>query len=73
MSRELSKDGEEKDDEYTYRKEDGKPENMNYRKRYFYQMNFDIEFPFHDDTVYLAYSRPYPYSEILTRMFEFEK
>ena len=35
-------------------------------------MNFEIEFPYNSDTVYLAYSRPYPYSEIITRMFEFE-
>lgn len=43
------------------------------RKRYFYQMNFEIEFPHSDDTVYLAYSRPYSYSQIIAHMFEIEK
>ena len=32
------------------------------RKRYFYQMNFELEFPYSNDTVYLAYSQPYPYT-----------
>lgn len=43
------------------------------RKRYFYQMNFEIEFPYRDDTVYLAYSRPYPYSQIIAHMFKAEE
>ena len=41
-------------------------------KRYFFQMNFELEFPHEDDTVYLAYSRPYPYSEIIAHMFDVE-
>ena len=36
-------------------------------------MNFELEFPYPDDTVYLAYSRPYPYSRIIAHMFEIEK
>ena len=36
-------------------------------------MTFDLEFPYKDDTVYLAYSRPYPYSKILASMFEQEE
>lgn len=28
-------------------------------KRYFYQMNFELEFLDEDDTIHLAYSRPY--------------
>ena len=36
-------------------------------------MNFEIEFPFPEDTVYLAYSRPYPYSQILAHMFHQEE
>ena len=43
------------------------------RKRWFYQMNFELEFPYSDDTVYLAYSRPYPYSKILAEMFSVEE
>jgi len=35
-------------------------------------MNFELEFPHADDTVYLAYSRPYPYSKIISHMFEVE-
>ena len=35
-------------------------------------MDFEIEFPYDDDTVWLAYSRPYPYSEIIAHMFEVE-
>ena len=31
-------------------------------KRYFFQMNFEMHFPFEDDTIFLAYSRPYQYS-----------
>ena len=42
-------------------------------KRFFYQMNFDLDFPYEDDTVYIAYSVPYQYSKIIARMFEFEK
>ena len=42
------------------------------RKRYFYQMNFELEFPYANDTVYLAYSQPYTYSQILAHMFEIE-
>ena len=42
------------------------------KKRYFYQMNFELEFEHEEDTVYLAYSRPYPYSEILAKMFQTE-
>ena len=41
-------------------------------RRSFYQLNFEIEFPYEDDTVYIAYSRPYPYSQIITHMFETE-
>ena len=41
-------------------------------KRFFYQMNFDIEFPYEDDTVYLAYSVPYQYSKIIAHMFHNE-
>ena len=36
-------------------------------------MTFDLEFPYKDDTVYLAYSRPYPYSKILAAMFDQEE
>ena len=36
-------------------------------------MNFELEFPYEDDTVYIAYSRPYPYSQIIAHMFETEK
>ena len=36
-------------------------------------MNFDIEFPYNDDTVYLAYSRPYTYTKILAEMFSIEE
>ena len=43
------------------------------RKRYFYQMDFTLEFPFNDDTVYIAYSRPYPYSKVLASMFAIEE
>lgn len=43
------------------------------RKRFFYQMNFDIEFPYADDTIYLAYSRPYTYTKILAHMFDTER
>lgn len=35
-------------------------------------MNFEVEFPFDDDTIYLAYSRPYPYSEIIAHMLSVE-
>ena len=42
------------------------------RKRYFYQINFEIEFPYPDDTVYLAYSQPFPYSKIIAHMFDIE-
>ena len=49
-----------------------KQEGIVVRKRYFYQMNFEIEFPYNNDTVYLAYSRPYPYTEVITRMLELE-
>ena len=35
-------------------------------------MNFDLELPYEDDTVYIAYSRPYPYSQIIAHMFETE-
>ena len=42
------------------------------RKRYFYQMNFEIMFPYEDDTVYLAYSRPYQYTKIIANMFDIE-
>ena len=41
-------------------------------KRYFYQMNFELEFPHEDDTIYLAYSRPYQYSQIIAHMFHVE-
>ena len=43
------------------------------KKRYFYQMDFELELPYNDDTVYIAYSRPYPYSKILASMFELEE
>lgn len=36
-------------------------------------MNFEIEFPFEDDSVTLAYSRPYPYSKIIAHMYTIEK
>ena len=35
-------------------------------------MNFELEFPYEDDTIYLAYSRPYPYSQIIAHMFNIE-
>lgn len=35
-------------------------------------MNFEIEFPYENDTVYLAYSRPYQYTKIIANMFEIE-
>lgn len=35
-------------------------------------MNFELELPYADDTVYLAYSRPYPYSQIIAHMFDIE-
>ena len=35
-------------------------------------MNFEIEMPYADDTVYLAYSQPYPYSKIIAHMFDIE-
>ena len=43
------------------------------RKRWFYQMTFDLEFPYKDDTVFLAYSRPYPYSKVLASVFDQEE
>ena len=36
-------------------------------------MNFEMNFENDDDTVYLAYSRPYPYTEIVSRLFEIEE
>jgi len=36
-------------------------------------MNFEIEFPYAEDTVYLAYSQPYPYSRVIAHMFEVEQ
>ena len=42
-------------------------------KRFFYQMNFELEFPYEDDTVYLAYSRPYQYTQVLSHMFHVEQ
>ena len=36
-------------------------------------MNFELEFPYEDDTVYLAYSWPYPYSKIIAHMFSVEE
>ena len=36
-------------------------------------LSFEIEFPYADDTVYLAYSRPYPYTKILAHMFDIER
>ena len=35
-------------------------------------MNFELEFPYDDDTVYLAYSRPYQYSQVLAHMLHVE-
>ena len=43
------------------------------QRRFFYQMTFDMIFPHEDDTVYLAYSRPYPYSHVLAHMFDVEQ
>ena len=43
------------------------------RKRYFYQMHFELELPYTDDTVYLAYSRPYSYTKIIAHMLEMEE
>ena len=43
------------------------------KKRYFYQMDFELEFPYSNDTVYIAYSRPYPYSKVLASMFSLEE
>ena len=42
-------------------------------KRSFYQMDFELEFPYNNDTVYIAYSRPYPYSKVLASMFAIEE
>ena len=36
-------------------------------------MNFELEFPYEDDSVYLAYSKPYPYSQIIAHMLETEE
>ena len=35
-------------------------------------MNFEIEFTYENDSVYLAYSRPYQYTKIISNMFEIE-
>ena len=48
------------------------PDSVRY-KRYFFQMDFEVEFPYEDDTVYLAYSRPYHYSQIIAHMFNVEE
>ena len=36
-------------------------------------MTWDMKFPHADDTVYLAYARPYPYSHVLAHMFHVEQ
>ena len=42
-------------------------------KRYFFKMNFELEMPYENDTVYLAYSKPYQYTQVLTHMFNIEE
>ena len=36
-------------------------------------MDFEVELPYEDDTVYFAYSRPYHYSQIIAHMFNVEE
>ena len=42
-------------------------------RRYFYRMDFSLELPYEDDTVWLAYARPYPYSQVIAHMFQVEE
>ena len=42
-------------------------------KRYFFKMNFELEMAYENDTVYLAYSKPYQYTQVLTHMFNIEE
>lgn len=50
------------------------PDNTFKKKRtfYYYALKFEFEFDHDDDTVLFAFSRPYPYSEIIVDMLDKE-
>lgn len=41
-------------------------------KSFYYCLTFTIEFEFENDTVYIAYSNPYPYSSIISNILSLE-
>lgn len=42
-------------------------------KRYYFQLNFELFMPYDDDTVYLAYAKPYQYTQVIAHMLDIEE
>ena len=42
------------------------------KRFYYYALVFNVEFEHDDDTVFFAFSQPYPYTQILTEIMQVE-
>ena len=40
---------------------------------YYYCLSFTLTFPFSNDSVYIAYSRPFKYTRIINEIFKLER